>query len=336
MLYLMRWLCASLLLLSSLVPAAVAQQAPQPEASSAPWQRKHDYLERVGDLQVLLEFYTDPGVEGAPIAARIYGHLRQRQRDLAAIQRQFEAAREKPSPLSHEAQTLFQQLLNYCQWSARAFDPTDLPLREAWGFTPDSLSAQLPRPERLQTALPKVNCQAMELERVPPSLFLKQADLQLNWELFRRGWLIDQALKLLQTPEISAARVQIDQLAYYHGSPPDAPAWKVALPHPREKNQTLDYLYLKNQALAIRGDYQDYFLSNGLRYSSLLDPRSGMPRREMMAVYVTAPAALDAEILAHAAAVLEEDGVKALLKSAGRATVYQIVERHGLLVPLRY
>lgn len=341
--YFLCWIWAGLLLAGSLCLPLQAQlaepprpDAPLPQESTSPWLRKHDFLEAVGDLHVMLEFYTEPTTEAEPIKQALYTQLRQRQRVLNAIRQQFETARDKPSPLSEEAHRLFQQLINYCQWSERAFDPTDLPLRQLWGFTPEALAPQMPRPEALQKVLKQVNCHDLELQRVPPSLFLKQAQLALNWELFRRGWLIDQALEILRSHKVPAARLQIDQMAYYHGHPPDARAWKVPLPHPREKNRILDYLYLKDQALAIRGDYQDYFLYNGLRYSSLLDPRSGYPRREMQAVYVTAPQAMDAEIIAHATAVLTEEGVKTLLQSAGRATVYQIVERHGLLVPLRY
>jgi thiamine biosynthesis lipoprotein ApbE len=68
----------------------------------------------------------------------------------------------------------------------------------------------------------------------------------------------------------------------------------------------------------------------------LLDPRTGYPTRETVAVSVTAASALDAEMIAYATAVLDDTGTKDLLKRLQRSSVIKIVDRNGLLLPLRY
>jgi len=327
------YLFSCLLVVLSLWPvgAASAQETAPPVVL-----RKYDFQERVGQLEVMLEFYASEALNAPEFAKKLYRHLRTRQQVFRQLQQVFAQAREKPVPISNETHALLSKIQNYCTWSQGAFDVTDLPLRDLWGFTPGALSSRVPTRQQVEAALRQVGCQHIELQHIPPSLYLENPDLQLNWELFQRGWLLEQGLEMLVQAKLPAARLQLDTLAYYHGAPPDAPAWKVPLPHPRQSDQTLDYLYLKDQALAIQGDYQNYFLQNGLRYSSLLDARSGYPSRENVATYVTAPGPLDAELLARAAAVLNEAETRHLLQQAAQASVYQIVERQGLLVPLRY
>lgn len=260
--------------------------------------------------------------------------LNQSRQQLERVRQVSLAARQGTVPLATELYGLFEKLRSFCQLSEGAFDPTDRPLRELWGFSASALAYRVPQKSEILAAKQSVDCLKMELGDVPPTLFMANSRLQLNSELFASGWLIDQGIQALEG--LPAFMLRSGAVGYYHGTPPDAPAWKVPVPDPRHPETTLSYIYLKNQALTILGDYQNYFLHNGIRYSSLIDARTGYPTEQSVAVHVTAPTALDAELIARATAVLDETGTKALLQSLKRSSVYKIVDRNGLLVPYSY
>ncbi|HEY9844243.1 MAG: FAD:protein FMN transferase [Candidatus Sericytochromatia bacterium] len=329
----MRWQVRWLALLLALVGMQAGLQAQEAAPLPAPL-RKFTYPLVVGQRDFSLELYSDSEAEADSHAQALLATLREQQGLLDKARKVTAAARGGTVALGPEIYGLLDKLRSVCELSQGAFDPTDRPLRVLWGFIPGALAYHLPRPDEIATAKAAVGCSQMELQAVPPSLFLANPRLQLNWDLFAVGWLVDQSVSVLK--DLPAAMLKSDQVAYYHGAPPDAIAWKVPVPDPRHPETTLSYLYLKNQALSILGDYQNYFLHNGIRYSSLLDVRTGYPTQENVAVQVTASSALDAELIAHATAALDDAGTQKLLKALQRSNVYKIVDRNGLLLPLSY
>ena len=62
---------------------------------------------------------------------------------------------------------------------------------------------------------------------------------------------------------------------------------------------------LRDMAIATSGDYRNYFMHEGKRYSHMLDPRTGWPvSNELTAVSVISKKAIDADALATAFMVL--------------------------------
>ncbi|MGV3525106.1 MAG: FAD:protein FMN transferase [Candidatus Sericytochromatia bacterium] len=296
--------------------------------------RHFTYQERIGGQVTDLELYaTDPEV-AQQTATAIWQRLNQQLLFLQGARQLVSRAHLKTTPISPELEQLLSRLQSFCTQSQRAFDPTDAPIRRLWGFDPPALSYQVPKPEALAKALKQVNCTQMEVQRVPLGLFM--GSTELSWELFTQGWLVSQGADLLTRSSLTGARLAMGAITYYHGAPADAPAWKVPVVHPRRNNELLTYLYLNNQSLAIVGDYQNYFTHNGRRLSSLLDPRTGYPAYDTIAVYVSAPDPLNAELLARAVAVLDDTGTRELLKSQPRSSITKLVERNGVFLPLNY
>lgn len=332
----------------SFEPSASAEEAdfplvpvdaePHPSASTRVILHRYDYRRRLRGYDFQLELYLENQTKADKMAEAVFGHMQQKAKILATLQQQMIAAHQQRVTLSPEAYAILARLQDFCHWSKGAFDPTDAPLYPLWGFAPGSIQFRIPSQAELQKALKQVSCQALDLQRVPPTLYLTREGLTFNRNHYEPGWLLDQGAAELQAEQVPAARLQQGSLAYYHGAPPDAPAWKVPLPHPRPKQdgELYSYLYVRNQALAILGDYQNYFLHNGLRYSSLLDARNGQPHRATVAVYVLASGVLDAALLARSAAVLDEAETRALKKELGQASMLKLVEQNGLLLRQHY
>lgn len=321
--------------------AAVPDLDPIPSATSKrgfdtdQTQRKYQYQREILGQTFHLELFISDQATALKLADALFDRINDRGQVFLKMQAQVRLAKKRRVGLSPDEFQIISALQNYCVWSEKAFDPTDLPLYTIWGFTPNSFQYHFPKANQIATALQKVSCLSLDLQPLPPTLFVTQSETEINWDSWTPAWLLQQGVDLLRTDSfhaISAARLQTGSLAYYHGAPPDAQAWKVPLPHPRESNEIYAYLYLRDQGLIILGDYQNYFLYNGLRYSNLLDARTGFPEQETVAVYVTSLDVFDGYLLARSAAVLNESQIRGLMKKSQRSELLMLKERNGILM----
>jgi thiamine biosynthesis lipoprotein len=53
--------------------------------------------------------------------------------------------------------------------------------------------------------------------------------------------------------------------------------WRLGIQHPREPQPLATLPLYDGEAIGTSGDYQRYFMLDGVRYAHLLDPRSGGP-----------------------------------------------------------
>ena len=86
-------------------------------------------------------------------------------------------------------------------------------------------------------------------------------------------------------------------------APPGKEGWRVALIGLREEVNP-EFLWLTNAAVATSGDLYQFLEVDRMRYSHIVDPRTGTALTEQRLVHVLAPDAITADSLATAISVL--------------------------------
>lgn len=310
--------------------------APGWSQSSPPVQLKLQQRLQIGEHRVDLELYGSNPQNNQFQARHIEQRLLQSLKKLEKLRQQLQSF-EKPLTLSAEGFELMQKLKSHCQWSKGAFLPTQLGLLELWGFSPRSLSNQIPDAQALKAALKQAgDCEQLHLEPLLQQIWPTPGLAQLNWKAFSQGFLLEQLQPLWQDAQLSGARVQAEDVGVFYGTPPDAKAWKVPLVDPRAPQKVLDYLYLKNQALAVMGDHQDYFIHNGIRYHHHLDGRTGYPLSDNLETFVIAVKPTDAELSARTLMLLNDSESRAYLQLAPQVSAVKIAAQNGVVFPIRY
>ena len=82
---------------------------------------------------------------------------------------------------------------------------------------------------------------------------------------------------------------------------------KWAITNPMNKNKAFALLPIKNGAVVTSGDYEKYVKFNGIRYTHIIDPRTGYPAHGIISATVFAPKAELADALATSVFVMGID-----------------------------
>ncbi|GAB5520179.1 MAG: hypothetical protein RhofKO_24300 [Rhodothermales bacterium] len=142
--------------------------------------------------------------------------------------------------------------------------------------------------------------QAVRLER--PSMLLDLGGVA-------KGYAADEALRVLERHGLPHALVDAGGDLRVGEAPPDAPGWSLALDDADGATSTT-YL-LANQAIATSGDRYQYLDHNGIRYSHILDPHTGIGVTHHHQATVVAPSGTLADAAASALSVLPLDAARA-------------------------
>lgn len=186
----------------------------------------------------------------------------------------------------------------------------------------------LPDKERLAQALRLTGHQKLHLDARRRSAWLEHEGMLLDLGGIAKGFAADEALRVLKQQGIGSALVAAGGDIVVGNAPPQKRGWLVALanlnganaPAP-EAAQTADLL-LSNAAVSTSGDAEQFVEIDGVRYSHIVDPRTGIGVTGQSSVTVVARRGIDSDALATAVSVLgAERGMPLIDATPGAAAL---------------
>lgn len=185
--------------------------------------------------------------------------------------------------------------------SGGAFDPTIGPLTKLWRRA--FRQQQFPDEEDVLAARAQVRWKRLKTSR-REQVRLRRKAMHLDLGGVAKGYTLDVVGAILQDAGFPAFIVDGggDLLV---GDPPLEGEWSVQFPG----GSSVDGLH--NTAVATSGDTYRYLEWKGIRYSHIIDPRSGMGITARYQVSVTGPSAMAADGLASAVSIAQGDWVAA-------------------------
>ncbi len=204
--------------------------------------------------------------------------------------------------VSPEVLFVTEQALDYAELTGGSFDPTIAPLVDLWGFLGQEYS--VPEAEELERVIPYVDYTALEIDRDSEKLFLPRSQMGLELGGIAKGFIVDRAMDVLKEAGVEHAFINVGGDISLLGANPDGEPWRIGITNPREPDQIIAVLSLKDCAVVTSGDYERSFEEDGGKYHHILDPETGMPAGELASVTVVANTALDADALSTAVFVL--------------------------------
>jgi FAD:protein FMN transferase len=226
------------------------------------------------------------------------------------------------------------QALEFSELTAGSFDVTVGPLVDRWGFGPTpegSLSwTRIPTEDELQALKDQIGYQYLQVRLQPPQLRKLKA-VRVDLSGIAKGYGADVIADYFDSVGQESYFIEIGGELRIRGLKPDGSPWVPALERPGEGTRVQAVIKTNGQPLALAGsgDYRNYFVENGQRFSHEIDPFSGRPiSHNLAAVYVIADTATTADALTTAFIVMGLERSLALAERIGLAA-YFIVKSEG-------
>jgi thiamine biosynthesis lipoprotein len=212
--------------------------------------------------------------------------------------------------VSEETATVVGEALRIGALTGGAFDVTVGPLVNLWSFGPaENHPGRTPPDEKIQDALGRVGYQNVDVRRTPPRIRKKRPDVYLDLSGIAKGYAADAIAAHLERRKLHNYMVDIGGEIKANGYNNRGEAWRIAVESPVAGTREIrKVIALKNLAVATSGDYRNYFEQDGVRYSHIIDPRSGRPVSHRLASVTAVHAScMTADALATALLVLGPD-----------------------------
>ena len=186
-------------------------------------------------------------------------------------------------------------------WTEGRFDPTVMPLVNAWGFGPENIKLpdSLTVKEILQTVgFSKIDFNAKEVWKL-------DTKTTLDFSAIAKGYGVDVVSGFLSAKGFGNHFVEIGGEVRCEGINLDTgKAWKVGITDPSSSlGETKLYaaITLQDAAIATSGNYYNFREIEGVKYAHTIDPVTGYPvQHEMLSASVIARDCMTADALATA------------------------------------
>ena len=197
-----------------------------------------------------------------------------------------------------------------------AFDCTVQPLVQLWGFGKDGVRHTV-GDDTLAETKQFVGFQLVDIQA--DSVLRKDPRVQLNFNAVAKGYAVDRVGDWLVEKGYSDCLIEIGGEVAARGTKNGKP-WKVGIQVPTKTSdgarESFESIPLADHyAVATSGNYRNYFEENGVRYTHILDPRTGRPERtNLLSVTVLAPDCATADAYATAFMVLGYEEASQIVK----------------------
>ena len=278
--------------------------------------RRFEYSQAQMGLDFRMTLYAPDETTARAAAAAAYARIAELNQVLSDYDPDSELSRLSQSSGTGEWRTVSPDLWRVleagqllAQQSGGAFDLTVGPSVNLWRRA--RRQHALPSPELLSEMRARVGYTNLLLEARQRRAQLTRADMRLDAGGIAKGYALDEALVVLRRYGIRRAMIHAGGDMIFGQPPPGRAGWLVELPGTGLTNPPV--LSLAHQALATSGDLSQFIEINGVRFSHIVDPRTGIGLTNRTLVNVIAPHGLTADALATAFSVLGPAGLPALL-----------------------
>lgn len=224
--------------------------------------------------------------------------------------RRLEASSPAWTPVSPDLLEVLTAAHTLARDTDGAFDPTVGPLVALWREA--RKTGAMPAPAAFEIARALVGWKHIEINRARGAVRLAKTGMRLDLGGIAKGYILEEALKTLRGEGLGRALVESGGDIVVGSGPPGLAGWRVDVPGASSdfKDRASE---LTNAAIATSGADAQFVDIGGVRYSHIIDPRTGLGVTSQVTARVIAREAAVADALATALSVSGPDGVARVL-----------------------
>lgn len=232
------------------------------------------------------------------------------------------AAGERAVPVDRDVREILRVAQQVSEWTGGRFDVTFGPLADLWKFDQDQDDI-VPTADAIRRRLPLIDYRQIQIDERAGTVFLKRKGMRIHLGGIGKGYAVDHAVKIFRDRGLRDFMVQAGGDMYAGGRRGDRP-WKLGIADPRGDHKPFATVELTDATFSTSGDYERFFIKNGVRYHHILDLSVGQPARLCRSVTLVTDRAVIADALAK--------GVFIFGPTAGMALIERIPGVAGVIV----
>jgi thiamine biosynthesis lipoprotein len=242
-------------------------------------------------------------------------------------------ASTEPFPVDREVLDVLLLAREVSERSGGALDVTVAPLVDAWGFGPTVRDETVPDEVVLAELRDHVGYTQLVIDEAAGTIAKRDPAVTIDLSAVGQGYAVDAVAAALEGLGLSRFLVELSGELAAVGTRRDGSAWRIGIEAPStELSELWGTVDLTDASISTSGDYQSYIEIDGVRYSHLLDPRTGRPVPWLgAAVTVVDESAAVADAWDTALAVLGLDAGYALAEREGLAALFLTRSGDGFL-----
>jgi thiamine biosynthesis lipoprotein len=227
----------------------------------------------------------------------------------------------KPVQVDPEVYQLIQRCINLSKITQGAFDITVGPLKKLYNFKNEDFV--FPEKNAVKKNLALTGFQHISLLE-NHEIFLKKQGMHISFAAVGKGYAADKVKALWLEKGVQNGVINASGDLTVIGRKSEEKLWQIGIANPDLTQEVLCFLPVENASVATSGDYEQFFIQNGKRYSHNIDPRTGKPVSGIKSVTVISPGAELCDALATAVYVM---GVE-----VGLHFINQLPQTHCLII----
>lgn len=205
-------------------------------------------------------------------------------------------AGKKAIKVDDEVFELVQRAIKISKLTNGAFDISYASMDKIWKF--DGSMKEMPSPEAIKKSVEKIGYQNIILDDKEKTIFLKLEGMKLGLGGIGQGYIADKVKALLQSKGCTSGIVNVSGDINTWGKQLDGKPWTIGIINPMNKNKVFATFPIEDSAVETSGSYEKFVMFNGIRYSHIIDPRTGYPATGIVSVSVFAKQTEIADALA--------------------------------------
>ncbi|MFZ5861961.1 MAG: FAD:protein FMN transferase [Nitrospirota bacterium] len=228
-----------------------------------------------------------------------------------------------PVAVSRELLQVIQRSLFFSRLSDGAFDISFASVGKLWNFR----AGVIPDPAAVKAQLPFVDYRKVRVDDDHSTVFLPAREMEIGLGGIGKGYAMDRAMAVLNAHGVHNAMVMAGGDTLIRGTNGDD-LWRIGLRDPDKADGILAVLPLEDQAVSTSGDYERFFVKDGVRYHHILDTTTGYPAKKSRSATILATDAMTSDALSTTVFVLGPEQGLALVEQLDDVEAI-IIDRNG-------
>ncbi len=204
--------------------------------------------------------------------------------------------------VSKELYGLIERSLKVSDLTAGAFDISGTLARDYWNF--NQQEGRFLSQEEIHELRGLIDYRNIHLDRDQCSVYLSRKGMKIGFGGIGKGYAARRAAEVMKEIGIVSGLINASGDLMSWGDPLGNKTWKINIPDPHDRTHILLNFSIPEGSVVTSGNFENYTLIDGEKYSHIVDPRTALPVKDIKNVSVVCVDSEFADAMATAISVM--------------------------------